>query len=246
VWYYAQAISHLFPALERSLGHTEFCEDQSAEGHQNFRARLPIKPGDHNFHAAADGQLGGIMKTYREWRISGDNEWMKKMYPMVRSSMDYCIRTWDPDHKGVIEEPHHNTYDIEFWGADGMHTSFYFGSLGAIVTMGKFLQQNVQLYETLQDKARQAMETVLYDGEYFIQKIQFTGLKATSPAEAAKKSFGGEYSKEAIELLEKEGPKYQYGKGCLSDGVLGAWIARMCGLNDIVSTTRLQSHIRAV
>ena len=65
------------------------------------------------------------------------------------------------------------------------------------------------------------MENELYDGEYFIQKIQFTGLNAHNPAEAAKKSFGGEYSKEAIELLEKEGPKYQYGKGCLSDGVLG-------------------------
>jgi len=246
VWNYAQAISHLFPTLERSLRHTEFCEDQNAEGHQNFRARLPIKPADHSFHSAADGQLGGIMKVYREWRISGDNEWMKKMYPMVRASIDYCIRTWDPDHKGVIEEQHHNTYDIEFWGADGMHTSFYLGALAAIVAMGKFLPQNVQLYETLAEKARQAMEMELYDGEYFIQKIQFTGMKAPNPAEAAKKSFGGEYSKEAIELLEKEGPKYQYGKGCLSDGVLGCWIARMCGLNDIVSKTKIQSHLRAV
>ena len=42
---------------------------------------LPIKPATHEFHAAADGQLGGIMKAYREWRISGDNEWLKKMYP---------------------------------------------------------------------------------------------------------------------------------------------------------------------
>ncbi len=33
-------------------------------------------------------------------------------------------------------------------------------------------------------------------------------------------------------ILEKEGPKYQYGKGCLIDGVLGAWIAQMCGLTD--------------
>ncbi len=246
VWNYAQAISHLFPALERSLRHTEFCESQNAEGHQNFRARLPIKPADHNFHSAADGQLGGIMKLYREWRISGDNEWMKKMYPMVKASMDYCIRTWDPNNKGVIEEPHHNTYDIEFWGPDGMHSSFYLGALIAITAMGKFLNNNVEFYEALAAKGRKIMETELYDGEYFIQKIQFTGLKAQSPVEAAKKSFGGEYSKEAIELLEKEGPKYQYGKGCLSDGVLGCWIARMCGLNDIISTAKIQSHIRAV
>lgn len=246
VWNYAQAISHLFPALERSLRHTEFCESQNAGGHQNFRATLPIKPADHNFHAAADGQLGGIIKVYREWRISGNNEWMKKMYPMVKASLDYCIRTWDPRNRGVIEEPHHNTYDIEFWGPDGMHTSFYIGALRAITAMGKFLDSDVTFYEGLAEKGNEIMETELYDGEYFIQKIQFTGLTAPSPAEAAKKSFGGEYSKEAIELLEKEGPKYQYGKGCLSDGVLGFWIARMCGLDDAVSKTKIQSHLRAV
>lgn len=246
VWNYAQAISHLFPALERSLRHTEFCEDQSAEGHQNFRARLPIKPADHGFHAAADGQLGGIMKVYREWRISGDTDWMRKMYPMVKTSMDYCIRTWDPGNKGVIEEPHHNTYDIEFWGPDGMHCSFYLGALTAIVAMGRYLNNDMSLYEAILEKGKKRMETDLYDGEYFIQNIQFTGLKAPSPVEAAKKSYGGEYSKEAIALLEKEGPKYQYGKGCLSDGVLGFWIARMCGLNDAVDRKKIKSHLQSV
>jgi len=127
VWNYAQALSHLFPDLERSLRRTEFEEDQNAEGHQEFRAILPIRPQAHLFHAASVGQLGGIMKIYRDWRISGDNAWLKKMYPRIRLSMDYCIRTWDPRHKGVLEEPHHNTYDIEFWGPEPMCTSFIWG-----------------------------------------------------------------------------------------------------------------------
>jgi uncharacterized protein (DUF608 family) len=99
VWNYAQAIPHLFPALERTLRNTEFCESQDERGHQNFRAVLPIRPATHEFHAAADGQLGGIMKAYREWRISGDNEWLSKIFPMVQKSMDYCISTWDPRHR---------------------------------------------------------------------------------------------------------------------------------------------------
>src|SRR5918995_3454813 len=53
VWNYAQAIPHLFPALERSLRHTEFCENQDEKGHQNFRATMPIRPLKHDFHAAA-------------------------------------------------------------------------------------------------------------------------------------------------------------------------------------------------
>ena len=244
VWNYAQAIPHLFPVLERTLRHTEFCENQNEEGHQNFRAMLPIHAVSHDFHSAADGQLGGIMKVYRDWRISGDNEWMKKLYPMVKVSMDYSIKTWDPRHMGVIEEPHHNTYDIEFWGPDGMHGSFYLGALQAIIRMGEFLGKDVTTYKELSVKAKTSMETDLYDGEYFFQKIKVDGLTAKNPA--TEKSFGGEYSKEAKELLDKEGPKYQYGKGCLSDGILGAWIGQMCGLSDSIDSKKISSHLMAV
>jgi uncharacterized protein (DUF608 family) len=246
VWNYAQAIPHLFPSLERSLRHTEYCENQNAEGHQGFRANLPISPVKHDFHAAADGQLGGIMKVYREWRISGDNDWLKKMFPMVKKSMDYCIRTWDPRHIGVLEEPHHNTYDIEFWGPDGMCTSFYLGALNAITEMGKFLKQDVATYRKLYARGKKYTETNLYDGEYFIQDIQYRGLKAPDPLNVSIKSFHGDYSEEAQALLQKEGPKYQYGKGCLSDGVLGGWIARACGLGDPLDAQKTTSHLMAV
>jgi hypothetical protein len=59
-------------------------------------------------------------------------------------------------------------------------------------------------------------------------------------------SFGGPYSAEATALLQKEGPKYQYGNGCLSDGILGAWIGKMCGLEDFVNPSKVQSHLLAV
>lgn len=244
VWNYAQATSHLFPAMERSLRATEFCESQSEEGHQTFRSVLPIQPATHDFHSAADGQLGGIMKVYREWRVSGDGDWLARIYPMVQKSMDYCIRTWDPHERGVIEEPHHNTYDIEFWGADGMHCSFYIGALEAISRMGTHLGKDVSKYQNLSVLAKKTIESELYNGEYFIQKIQYKGLVAGDPTTA--KSFGGDYSPEAKTLLEKEGPKYQYGKGCLSDGVLGAWIARMCGLEDPMDSEKIKSHLLSI
>lgn len=248
VWNYAQAVPHLFPSLERSLRHTEFCESQSKDGHQTFRANLPIRPTKHDFYAAADGQLGGIMKVHREWRISGDTQWLEKMYPLVKVSMDYCIRTWDPRGKGVLEEPHHNTYDIEFWGPDGMCTSFYLGALAAMMEMGKHLKKrkDVAGYKKLYDSGRKLLETELFDGEYFFQKIQIDGLNAANPVEASQRSIGGSYSDEARALLEREGPKYQYGKGCLSDGVLGAWIARVCGLNDPFDSNKIVSHLLAV
>ena len=244
VWNYAQAMPHLFPSLERSLRNTEFCENQNVEGHQGFRANLPISPLKHDFYAAADGQLGGIMKVHRDWRISGDSKWLAKIFPMVKVSMDYCIKTWDPRGKGVVEEPHHNTYDIEFWGPDGMCTSFYLGALKSVMEMGNFLGKNIDKYKDLYEKGKQYIETKLFNGEYFFQDIEYKGLNAPNPAKA--KSFGGDYSPEAIALLQKEGPKYQYGNGCLSDGILGAWIGRMCAIPDFIDTKKITSHLLSV
>jgi uncharacterized protein (DUF608 family) len=244
VWNYAQAMPHLFPTLERSLRNTEFCENQNIAGHQGFRANLPISPLKHDFYAAADGQLGGIMKVHRDWRISGDNDWLAKIYPMVKVSMDYCISTWDPRGKGIVEEPHHNTYDIEFWGPDGMCTSFYLGALKSMIEMGSFLKKDIGRYQTLFLKGKQYLETKLYNGEYFYQDIEYKNLDAPDPATA--KSFGGDYSPEAIAMLKKEGPKYQYGTGCLSDGILGAWIGKMCALPDFVENTKVTSHLLSV
>jgi uncharacterized protein (DUF608 family) len=244
VWNYAQAVPHLFPSLERTLRETEFRVSQDARGHQTFRAALPIRPPAHDFHAAADGQLGGILKVYREWRISGDTAWLRGLWASVKTSLDYCIATWDPRHTGALEEPHHNTYDIEFWGPDGMCTSFYLGALRAAVLMGAALGDRVPVYEELLEKGRRRMETDLWNGEYFVQRVQWKGLRAGSPL--GTKSMVGEYSPEARALLEKEGPKYQYGEGCLSDGVLGQWMAEVCGVGEVLDPEKTASHLRAV
>jgi len=247
VWNYAQALPHLFPSLERTLRQTEFNESQNVEGHQVFRSYLPIREASekgHEFHAAADGQLGGIMKVHREWRVSGDAEWLRAFWPKVKQSLDYCIETWDPRHKGVLEEPHHNTYDIEYWGPDGHCTSFYLGALCAAVPMGQALAEDVSLYQQLLGKGRTFMETQLYNGEYFYQRIQTEGLNAKfRPLVSA---GNGKGYQAIVAALNQQGPKYQYGTGCLSDGVLGFWMARMAGLGQIVDEQQVKSSLRAI
>ena len=258
VWNYAQAIPHLFPSLERSLRETEFFLSQDTTGFQIFRTPLPVKDRENvremtftsvgfTAYAAADGQLGGIMKAYREWRISGDDQWLRNIFPAVKRSLDFCIKEWDPRETGTLEEPHHNTYDVEFWGPDGMCTSFYLGALKALILMGEYLGEDVNYYRQLLEKGVNTIENELFDGEYFIQKIMVEGLNSPTPVEVAKKSIRVSYSPEAMTILEKEGPKYQYGKGCLSDGILGMWIAKVCGMDDpIITKEKVQSHIASV
>lgn len=244
VWNYTQALPHLFPALERTLRETEFYVDQALDGHQAFRGALPIRPVRHTFLSAADGQLGGITKVYRDWRIYGNDQWLKDIFPLVKSSMDYCIRTWDPDRKGAILEPHHNTYDIEFWGADPLCTSFYISALDSYVAMCDYLGEDSREYRDLLDASVSYMKTNLWNGEYFYQVVDWKNLHAGSPI--GSKSYGTSYSPEALAILEKEGPKYQYGTGCISDGMIGFWMSLAAGREEVLEKGYVKSHLNSI
>ena len=246
VWNYAQAMPHLFPALERTLREQELERSMDERGHVTFRAALPDGPVDHTFHAAADGQLGGIMKLYREWQISGDQGWLAELYPLARRSLDFCIATWDPDHLGVPVEPHHNTYDIEFWGPDGLIASFYLGALEAMTRLAQDAghPEDAPYYRELAQKGARYLEERLFNGEYFEQKVMLEGLRASPSAQALAQLRVD--NPEEYDLLVKEGPKYQYGRGCMSDGVFGAWLARLCGLESAQNQESIRAHLKSV
>ncbi|GAB4453024.1 MAG: non-lysosomal glucosylceramidase [Armatimonadaceae bacterium] len=218
VWNYAQAIPHLFPALERTLRDQELLSSMDSAGHINFRAALPDGPATHTFHAASDGQLGGIMKLYRDWRISGDTEWLRERYSRAKRSLDWCIDQWDPERKGLLTGIHHNTYDIEFNGPDGMCSSIYIGALTAMAEMAVGLGRDNDdtVYRDLSGRGAAAYTEELFNGEYLVQR----------PADPE--------------------AKYQYGDGCLSDGVIGAWMARLYGIPAPLNTEPIRAHLAAV
>jgi len=89
------------------------------------------------------------------------------------------------------------------------------------------------------------MVSELFNGEYFIQLVQKAGLTHTfAPIDPDSQS---EAYRSVAEQVNQEGPKYQYGTGCLSDGVLGLWMAAVCGLDDEIIDARLvRSHLLAV
>ena len=246
VWNYAQAFPNLYPALERTLREVELARSMDESGHVTFRSALPEGPVKHDFHAACDGQLGGIMKVFREWQNSGDTEWLRKMYPLAKRSLDYGIRTWDPDHRGALSEPHHNTYDIEFWGADGMCTSIYLGALSAFSQMAKAAghPEDAQAYQELAERSARFMDEQLFNGEYYEQKVQYEDLRNRSFAEMV--AGFDESSSEMQKLLKREGPKYQYHTGCISDGMIGAWMARTYGIEIPLKRENVRSALKAI
>lgn len=232
VWNYAQAIAHLFPALERTLRHQEYEYSMDEGGHVTFRSALPLGPVKHDYHAASDGQLGGILKLYRDWRICGDTHWMLSLYPLARQALLYAIGQWDPDREGWVREPHHNTYDIEFWGPDGMITVFYHFALQAMEVMAQTSgdEETGRLCRELAAASRRRLRDYLFNGEYLFQWTRWEDLRDRHFLESLPEVE--RISPEEGALLRAEGPKYQYGNGCLSDAALGAWMAQLCGITE--------------
>jgi uncharacterized protein (DUF608 family) len=247
VWNYAQALPHLFPALERTLREQELLRSMDARGHVSFRAALPDGPTDHGWHAAADGQLGGILKFYRDWQICGDPDWLRGLYPSARRSLEFCIATWDPDRCGALVEPHHNTYDIEFWGPDGMCTTIYCGALRALALMAGALGEEAdrQAYDALAVRSARYLDGQLFNGEYYVQKPMWQELRAL-PVYQEKLANAERESPEVAGVLRREGPIYQYGAGCLADGVIGAWMAALYGVPADVDRAHVRQHLAAV
>jgi hypothetical protein len=84
----------------------------------------------------------------------------------------------------------------------------------------------------------------LYNGEYFVQQVRWRDLVASFPKDCIQVT--GAPTPEALALAHQEGPPYQYGLGCLSDGLLGCWLALVCGVGQVLATEKVVSHLRAV
>ena len=244
VWNFSQAVAHLFPALERSLRETEFGPCQDDQGRQVFRSSLPIRVVRMGEVDAADGQLGGIIKVYRDWRISGDDAWLKSIWPKIKLSLAYCIKTWDPRHTGVLEEPQHNTYDIEFWGAEPMCSSLYLAALQAATLMSDAVGDDAALYKRLLGKGKTHMESDLFNNEYFFQRVHVDSSR--NPKLTMNHDGTIRSSPESLNLIEKEGPVYQYGDGCMSAGMLGVWMSMLSGVQHTLDSKKINSHMQAV
>ncbi len=241
VWNYQQMLPHLFPALERSLRDLEYRYNLHPDGHMGFRLPLPLgTPGDAAMHAAADGQLGGILKLYRDWRISGDDQWLARLWPAAKRSLEFAWLAWDRDQDGVAEGVQHNTYDIEFWGPNPLVGSFYLGALRAGEEIARRLgdAESAARYRRLFESGRAWIDTHLWNGEYYEQRVNLEAGRDDpylSPAAAM-----------SAPVFENRQPKYQLGSGCLSDQLLGQLSAEVVELGDLLDPAHIDGAASSI
>jgi len=240
VWNYEQATAFLFGQLSRSMRETEFLEATDAQGLMSFRVRLPIARAREYGKAAADGQMGCIMKAYRDWKLSGDDAWLGRLWPAVKRALSFAwIKGgWDADRDGVMEGCQHNTMDVEYYGPNPQMEIWYLGALRAAEEMAKRAGDKpfAKLCRELFDKGRAWTDANLFNGEYYEHHVR-PPRSVEDVAPSLRLDMG------AKDITE---PDYQLGQGCLVDQLVGQFMAHVCGLGYLVDAAHVKTTLRSI
>src|SRR5260221_13192356 len=83
---------------------------------------------------------------------------------------------WDGNRDGVMEGAQHNTYDVELYGPNPLCGIWYLGALRAGEEMARAVgdRSSAEEYRSLFSRGSRCIDQNLFNGAYFIQKIQGT------------------------------------------------------------------------
>ena len=254
VWNYAYALPFLFPQLERSMRDLEYRYNLASDGAMPFRLLLPLGR-KNDYRPCADGQLGTIVKVYREWLFSGDNDWLRCIWPKVKLSLEYAwspnnFDHWDPQQSGVLSGRQHHTLDMELFGPNSWLTGFYLAALAAGAEMADFVgaHGDAEKYRRIFQRGREFLNRELFNGEYFQQKINLSDRALLKPYRDGKNCVFDldETIYDSYWDEEHEELKYQIGDGCLVDQILAQWHAGLIGLEEIFDHEKAVSALQAI
>jgi non-lysosomal glucosylceramidase len=219
VWNYAQTLAFLFPELERTARKVEFNMETDDDGSMAFRTLQIFGKSKHHVHPAADGQMGTIIRLYREWKISGDSDFLISVWEKAVKALEFAFTYWDMDGDYVLDGQQHNTYDIEFYGPNSLTNSLFYAALKAGGEMAEFIgdYERAEKYRLALEQGSKRMDELLWNGEFYIQKLEDVN----------------QYS-------------YQYGEGCLSDQLLGQLMAHVTGLGYILPESHVKETLKSI
>ncbi|MGB8260023.1 MAG: GH116 family glycosyl-hydrolase [Terracidiphilus sp.] len=238
VWNYEVATQFLFPALARSLRETSFGYATDAEGHMDFRHKLPLGQ-EHWGAAAADGQMGQIVKLWLDWTLLGDDGWLRRQWPAAKRALEYAWRPggWDERRSGVMDGVQHNTCDVEYYGPNPMCSSWYLAALRAAARMARAMGEAgfAAECERMAEEGARWIDRNLFNGEFYVQQIR--GIPADKIASGLIEGMGARDSMK---------PDFQVGGGCYADQLVGQYMASVAGLGDLLDPAHIRTTLASI
>lgn len=238
VWNYEQATAFVFPSLARSLRESEFLRNTADNGQMGFRSFLP--DGETIWDkSAADGQMGCLMKLYRDWQLSGDTEWLRRLWPQAKRALEFAWieNGWDGNRDGVAEGVQHNTYDVEFFGPNPLCGIWYLGALRAGEEMARAAgdEPAAQEYRRLFENGSKWFDANSFNGEFYIQKVEGRPAERIPPWLRVGMGAGNPLA-----------PDYQMGEACLVDQLLGQYMAHIAGLGYLLEAGHVKKTLDSI
>jgi uncharacterized protein (DUF608 family) len=241
VWNYELATPFLFASTARQMRELEYLHATADDGAMSFRIMLPLDKAQEYAQVAADGQFGCVLKLFREWRLCGDDQWLAKLWPACRRSVEFAWTEggWDADRDGLAEGAQHNTMDIEYFGPNPEVQSWYLAALKAAAAMAEavgdaeFARTCREVFAT----GAASTEALLFNGRYYQQKVMPPGDFSRVAPRLRHTNMGAE---------DPAAPEFQVEDGCLTDQVLGDTYARLVGLGPVLDTEHVATALRSV
>lgn len=253
VWTYVYATCFLFPELERNLREIDYTYNQTKDGAVIFRSSIPYGREPVTNRACFDGQMGGVIKTYREWKISGNDEWLKSIWPSVKKALEFAWSDknrdmWDKDKDGVAEGRQHHTLDTELFGPSSWLEGFYLGALRAASEMARYLGENeaAEEYDRLFENGKAWTDKNLFNGEYYYQKVDLqdkvmlAGYCKDNPSIFGTDAMDEYWNEETGEI------NYQIGEGCEIDQMVAQWHADILHLGDLYDAKQIDTALMSL
>ena len=162
VWQYAQGMARIFPSIERDLRTRVDYGISFDNGLIHYR-------GENGKEFAIDGQLGTIIRVYREHKMAADDTFLAGIWPRVKQSMQYVIDQ-DADEDGLVEGEQPHTLDAAWFGPMGWISGMFLAALKACEQMAIEMNDGefAQTCSSILDKGRASYVDQLFNGEYFI------------------------------------------------------------------------------
>lgn len=240
VWNYEQATAFLFGDLAMSMREVEFAQATDDNGMMSFRVNLPLDRAESFGKAAADGQMGCIMKMYRDWQLSGDDRMLRTLWPKVKKALEFCWIEggWDADRDGVMEGCQHNTMDVEYYGPNPQMGVWYLGALRAAEEMARYLGEDdfAATCRGLFEQGSKWIDANLFNGEYYEHQIR----PPKDKSDIAPSLLVG------MGAADPTKPDYQLGSGCLVDQLVGQYMAHVCGLGYLLEPANVSKTLSSI
>ncbi len=242
VWNYAYAMPYIFPRLERSLRQTTMEKALFETGATEFRVHIPYGTEHTLFRPCVDGQMGEVIKCYREWKLSGDSEWLRKYKDKIFSMLEFAWSPenpdkWDLNMDGVLEGRQHHTLDMELFGPSSWLQGMYLLALGCAEEMARYLgeDERADKYGRIRESGVRYTNECLFKNGYFSQSIDIDDVSVP-------RSFGADnYVNE-----ERGEIAYQIGDGCFIDQVLADFHAHLVGAECVFDKEKKTEALRSL